>query len=181
MDLEDQPRLQTLLGQRAIHVDHGDLHDVGRRPLDDHVDREALALLAQLPTTRPQLGHLATAAEQGRDVAVLGALDDRLLDEPPHRGKAGEVALDELVGLGVGDVEPVGHPVSREAVDDSVVDHLRLGAHSGVDLVGGDAEDPARGRRVDILAAAEDLLQHILPGDVREQPQLDLGVVGRDE
>ena len=32
-----------------------------------------------------------------------------------------------------------------------------------------------------ILAAAEDLLEHVLAGDVGEHPQLDLGVVGGDE
>ena len=114
--------------------DHRHLHDVGRGALDDHVDREALALLAQLPAARAQLGDLAAAAEQRRDVAVLGALLDRLLDEPPHGREAGQVALDELVGLRLRDVEPVGHPVGRQAVDDPVVDHLGLRAHARVDL-----------------------------------------------
>ena len=43
-----------------------------------------------------------------------------------------------------------------------------------------DAEDLGGGRRVDVLAGAEDPLQHSLVGDVGEDPQLDLAVVGGD-
>jgi hypothetical protein len=78
---------------------HRDLHDVGGRALDHHVDGEALALLAHLPAAGAQLRHLAAAPEQRRDVAVLGALGDRLLDEATDRREALEVALDEVVGL----------------------------------------------------------------------------------
>ena len=112
---------------------------------------------------------------------MLGSLLDRLLDEASDGGEPGHVALDELVRLLLRDVEPVGHPVGRQAVDDPVVDHLRLGAHPGIDLLGLDPEHPARGGGVDVLAAAEDLLEHVLAGDVGEQPQLDLRVVGRHE
>ena len=76
------------LGQRRVAADHRHLHDVGGRALDHHVDREPLALLAHVPAAGAQLGHLAAAPEQGRDVAVLGALGDRLLDEPGDRGEA---------------------------------------------------------------------------------------------
>ena len=72
----------------AVAAHHRDLHDVGGGPLDHHVDREPLALLAQLPAPRAQLRHLAAAAEQRRHVAVLGALLDRLLDEPRDRREA---------------------------------------------------------------------------------------------
>ena len=167
--------------ERLVAADHRDLHDVGRGPLDHHVDREPLALLAQLPASRPELRDLAAPAEQGRDVAVLGSLRDRLLDPPGHGREARQVALDELVGLLLRDVEPVGHPPCGQAVDDAVVDHLRLGPHPGIDLVRCDPEHPAGGRGVDILALAEDLLQRVLAGDVGQQPQLDLRVVRRDE
>ena len=48
-------------------------------------------------------------------------------------------------------------------------------------FVGLDAEDLRGGRRVHVLAAREDLLQHRLVGHVREHAQLDLGVVGGDQ
>ena len=79
------------------------------------------------------------------------------------------------------DVKAVGHAVGGEPVDDPVVDHLRLRAHAGVDLVGGHVEHAHGGRGVHVLAAAEDLLEHILAGDLGQQPQLDLRVVGADQ
>ena len=84
---------QAAARSARVAAHHRDLHDVGGRALDHHVDGEPLALLAQLPAAGAQLGHLAAAAEQGRDVAVLGPLLDRLLDEPRHRREAREVAL----------------------------------------------------------------------------------------
>ena len=165
----------------VVAADHGDLHDVGRGALDDHVDREPLALLAQLPAPRAQLGHLAAAPEQRRDVAVLGALLDRLLDEPRHGREPGQVALDELVRFLLGDVQPVGHPPGREPVNDSVVDHLRLRTHSRVDLIRCHPKHTTGRSGVDIFAFSEDFLEHVLAGDVGQQPQLDLRVVGRDQ
>ena len=47
---------------------------------------------------------------------------------------------------------------------------------SGVEL-----QHLGRGRRVHVLAALEDLLQHLLAGDVGEDAQLDLRVVGGDQ
>ena len=73
------------------------------------------------------------------------------------------------------DLEAVREPERRQAVDDPVVDHLRLGARAGVGLA---AQDRLGGGGVHVLAAAEDLLQHRLVGDVCKQPQLDLRVVG---
>ena len=46
---------------------------------------------------------------------------------------------------------------------------------------GGELQDLGGGRRVHVLAALEDLLQHLLAGDVGEDAQLDLRVVGRDQ
>ena len=46
---------QARLPQRAVAADHRDLHDVRGGALDHHVDREPLALLAQLPAARAQL------------------------------------------------------------------------------------------------------------------------------
>ena len=43
------------------------------------------------------------------------------------------------------------------------------------------AEHLGGGRRVDVLAALERLAQLRLARDVREDPQLDLRVVGRDQ
>ena len=93
-------------------------------------------------------------------------------------GKPLEVAVDELLCLLLRYLEAVGEAVRRQAVDDAVVDHLGLGPGAGIGL----APQDLRGRGgVHVLAAAEDVLQHLLVRDVREQPQLDLRVVRGDQ
>ena len=80
-----------------------------------------------------------------------------------------------------GIVELLGQAVRAEAVDDAEVDRLRARALARADLLRRELQDLGRGRGVHVLAALEDLLQHVLAGDVGEDPQLDLRVVGRDQ
>jgi len=181
VDLEDQLGLQLLACEGRVGAHHRDLHDVRGGALDDHVHGEPLPLLAQLPAACAQLRHLPAAAEERRDVAVLGPLLNRVRDEALDGGEAGEVALDEVVGLALRDVEAVSHPVGGEPVDNPVVDHLRLGTHPGVNLVRGHVEDAHRRGGVHVLPAFKDLLEHVLTGDLRQQPQLHLRVIGADQ
>ena len=79
------------------------------------------------------------------------------------------------------DLEVLREAERGDAVDDPEVDHLR-----DVALVLRQrrlvlAEHLRRGRGVDVVAARERLPQLRLAGDVREDAQLDLRVVGRDE
>ena len=79
------------------------------------------------------------------------------------------------------DLEVLGEAERRDPVDDPEVDHLRDRALRRGQLGRLDAEHLGRGRRVDVLAALERLAQLRLAGDVREDPQLDLRVVGREQ
>ena len=167
--------------QRVVAAHHRDLDDVGRGALDDRVDREPLAELARLPVARADLGDLAAAAEQRADVAVVLGLRDGVGHELRDGREALEVAVDELLRLLLLDLQAVGEPVGGEPVDDPVVDHLRLGAHADREVLGRGVEDLGRGLGVDVLAALEDLAQHVLAGDVGEHAQLDLGVVDREQ
>src|SRR5215210_5487860 len=181
VDLEDAARLQPGAAQRVVGAHHRHLDDVGRGALDDRVDREALAQLARLPVAGADLGDLPAAAEQRRDVAVLLGLGDRVGHEPRDRGEALEVAVDELLGLLLLDLQAVGQAVRREAVDDAVVDHLRLRAHADRELVRRRVEHRGGGLGVHVLAALEDVLEDLLAGDVGEHAQLDLRVVDGDQ
>ena len=160
---------------------HRDLDDVGRGALDHGVDGEPLAEAARVRVAGAQLGDRAAAAQQRGDEALLLRPLDHLLAEGAHGGEALQVAGDEFLALFARDVEPVGEAEAGEAVDDAEVDHLRLRALADVDVVAGDVEDLGRGRRVDVVAGAEDLFQHLLVGDVGEHPQLDLAVVGGEQ
>ena len=95
--------------------------------------------------------------------------------------EARQVRVDVGLRLLPRDLEVLREPERRDAVDDPEVDHLGHVAlvfrQRGRIL----REHLGSGRGVDVLAALERLPQLRLAGDVREDPQLDLRVVGRDE
>src|SRR6202043_3059361 len=93
VDLQDQPRAES--GGGSMTADHRDLDDVGGGALDHRVDGQTLAERVLLAVARAQLGDLAAAAEQRRDVALLDGLRDRPLDELADRWKPLEVSRDE--------------------------------------------------------------------------------------
>ena len=181
MHLEHEPRASPLLAQPLVDADHRHLDDVRRRALHDRVDGEPLAERARLPVADADLRNRPAAAEQRRHVAVALGLLDRALDEVLHVREAREVGVDVLLRLLARDLEVLGEPERRDPVDDPEVDHL-----GDVALVLRQrrrvlAEHLRRRRRVDVLVARERLAQARLAGDVGEDPQLDLAVVGRDQ
>ena len=181
MHLEHETRASSLLAQPVVDPDHRHLDHVGRRALHDRVDREPLAERARLPVADADLRDRPAAAEQRRHVAVPLRLLDRPLDEVLDVREAREVGVDVLLRLLARDLQVLGEPERRDAVDDPEVDHL-----GDVALVlrqlGGILAEHLRGRRcVDVLVARERLAQARLAGDVGEDPQLDLAVVGRDQ
>jgi hypothetical protein len=115
------------------------------------------------------------------DVAVALGLLDRAGDEVLHEREAREVGVDVLLRLLARDLEVLGEAEGRDPVDDPEVDHLRDRALRRGQLRRLDAEHLGRGRGVDVLPALERLAELRLAGDVREDPQLDLRVVGGDE
>src|SRR3954463_10144031 len=121
------------------------------------------------------------AAEERAPVPVLLGLRDRVLHELGDGREALEVAIDELLRLLLRDPQAVGEAVGGEPVDDPVVDHLGLGAHADVELVGRELEDGARGLGVHVLAAGEDVPEDLFVGDVGEDAQLDLAVVDTEQ
>ena len=121
------------------------------------------------------------AAEQRRHVAVALGLLDRALDEVLHVREAREVGVDVLLRLLARDLEVLGEAERRDPVDDPEVDHLRdvaLVLRQRRRIL---AEHLGRRARVDVLAARERLAQPRLARDVREDPQLDLAVVGGEQ
>ena len=181
MHLEDEPGASPLLAQPVVDPHHRHLDDVGVRALHDEVDGEPLAERARLPVRGAQLRHRAPPAEQARRVAVARGVLDRPRDEVLDVREAGEVRVDVRLRLLARDLEVLGEPERRDPVDDPEVDHLRDRALAGRQLGRVHAEHLRGGRRVDVLAAREGLAQLRLAGDVREDPQLDLRVVGREQ
>ena len=96
-------------------------------------------------------------------------------------GEAREIGLDVLARLAALDAELVGEPEGRDAVDDAEIDRLGAAPHVGRHALDRHAEHLARRHGVDVEALLERILQRLDVGDVGEDAQLDLAVVGRDQ
>ena len=137
---------------------------------------------AQVGVAAPQLrGDSAAPAEQRRDVAALAALR-----HGARRGsactfgcRAKNWSRNSCACFG-GDVEPARQPEGGDAVDDrrSWWSWPTSRCWPTSPAPSGDAEDLGGGAPVDVLAAPEGLDEALLAGDVGEDAQLDLRVVG---
>ena len=74
--LQDHPRADAFGGETPVNVDHGDLHNVGRRTLNRGVHGVALGKAAGDGVVRSDVVEVAAAAENRRDeTLLLGLLD----------------------------------------------------------------------------------------------------------
>ncbi len=94
---------------------------------------------------------------------------------------AREVALDIGLGLSLRNAQLRGEAEGRDSVDDAEVDGLGAVARFLVHGVDGHAEDFARGERVDVDVFFVGAHQQRIAAEVRQQAQLDLRVVGREQ
>src|SRR5205807_8747315 len=92
-----------------------------------------------------------------------------------------QVGVDVRLRLLPRNLEVLREPEGRDAVDDAEVDHLRDRAISGRELRGLLAEHLDGCRGVNVLASREGFTQLWLTGHVREDAQLDLRVVRRQQ
>src|SRR3954469_18842677 len=176
--LQDEPGAASLVAEPPVDGDHRLLDDVGVRALHHEVDGEPLPERARLPVRRADLRRRTPAAEQARGVAVALRLLDRPLDEVLDTWETREIRVDVLLRLLARDLEVLREPERGNSVDDAEVDHLRDRPVSRRQLAGLLAEHFDGGCGVDVIAARERLAQLRLSGDVREDAQLDLRVVG---
>src|SRR5215207_10191225 len=123
---------------------------------------------------------MANAAEQRGDEPRLAAAALRVVDVGADARKALEVLPDEGRGLGLRNAEPHGEPEARNAVDDAAVDGLGAPPEIGIDLRHRHAEHGRGGGGVNVKPFGEGFAQLRNVGEVGEQPQFDLAVMGRD-
>ena len=124
VDLEQHPRRRARGRQPLGDADHRDLHDVGGRALDRHVDGHPLPRPAQRRDARLELRDRALAAEQRRHVALLlgDVLDVEHVVADARVGR--EVVRDERLRLLAADARPGRQPEVAHPVGDPEVDHL---------------------------------------------------------
>ena len=175
--LQQQLRLRRFAAQAVKDAYHGELHHVRRRPLNGHIERDALAERAGGEVARRQLGEVAAAVEERFDIALLLRLLHDLGHIAAHAGKALQIILNILFRLVNAHADVLRERKGGDAVDDAEVDRLGVRAHLLRHVLHRHAEH-LRGRDgVDVLAAEERPAHRLIVRDVGEQAQLDLAVI----
>src|SRR5687768_10937241 len=100
MHLQEHLRSYSSVTKRAVDPDHRHLDQVGGRALDRRVRGGSLSERADVEVPVADLGDVAPAAEQRRDVSVGARMLYLRVEIRANARESLEVALDE--GLGVG-------------------------------------------------------------------------------
>ena len=91
--LQNHLRLDVLLLESTVDVNHGNLDDVGSGALDGRVDGIALAEAAHHGIARVDVGQHASAAVERGNIAFFLGLCDAAVDVGAHLRESLEVAV----------------------------------------------------------------------------------------
>ena len=183
MDLHDLPGIGPAVLEPPVHSDHRPLDDVRRRSLHGRVDGAALGVLPTLEISGIDLRQVQAAAEnRGHEALVPGALP-RIVHVALDARVPGEIEIHVLLSFRstLFHAELSCQPEGGHAVDEAEIDRLCAAPLLRRDLIPGHLEDLGRRGPVDILAARKRLQQPLVPGEVRHDTQLDLGVIRRQQ
>src|SRR5262245_3125492 len=181
VDRQQHLRLPLLFLEPPADVQHGELHQVGGRALNLHVDRFALdlvaAVIAAVRADRPHLER-PPPAEDRTDVARLAALLQEVLLVLQYLGVAREILGDEALRLRAANLEALGQAVRTHAVEHAEVDRLGYAplGRSHFPLVA--LVNLRRHGVVDVAVLGEGALQDLVAGKLGEQAQFNLRIVG---
>ena len=159
-------------------MDHRQLDDVRRGALDGGVAGHPLAAGPHLEVGACQLRQRPPAAEQGGNVTVFPGVGDAVLHVAVHLGEGVQVGFQEGLRLLDRNAQVAAEREGPLAVHDAEVDRLGRGAQLVGDGLLGDAVDLGGGGAVDVRPALEGVLHGLVAGDVRQNAQLDLAVIG---
>ena len=179
--LEQHPCREFRPGQRRRHANHRLLDDVGGAALQRGVDGGAFGEGAHALALVVDEAQVDLAAERRQHIAVLAREVLGPLHVVADAGVTLEIFGDVFLGLLLADAELVGEAEGRDAVDDAEVDRLGAPPHQRVHALHRHAEHVGGGDGVDVVAAREGLLQGRNVGDMRQQAQLDLRIVGAEQ
>ena len=128
-----------------------------------------------------KLREVATSTADGLQIARLPSLRLGVLKVNLDSRVLGKVALDELRALVRSQVRLLGYAEGAEAVDDSEVHHLGDAPHLRGHGLDWHVVHLRGSGGVDILVPQEGLQQPRIPGEVRQDAKLYLGVVDGQE
>ena len=114
-------------------------------------------------------------------MALASRARDDVVEVGAHAGKTFVVGVDDRLRLRPQDPELSGETERGQSVGESVVHCLRSVARRRVHRVELDVEKARSCRRVHVLTGGERLEQPLVLREVREDAQLDLGVVSDEQ
>ena len=138
-------------------------------------------LVQKDPVLVGDAGNPAATAERAGDIAVLPRLFLRAVHIGADGGIAGEIGVDIQFRLSRPDTQLAPQPEGADAIDDAEIDRLGTPPRHRVHAGHRNAEHLAGGAGVDVLALQETFLQLRNIRDMRQQPQLDLRIIGADQ
>src|SRR6266700_4821252 len=181
MHLQDHAGRKTTLLEGGRNAHHRDLNQVRRRPLQRRIGRRALAERADVVVAILELRDVAPPSKQCLDIPLRPSLSDGAIEPRADAGEPREVLLDELFRFILGDAELTRERERALPVNGRKIDRLGPGSHLGRHLVLGDVENDGRGLAVDVPALREGLDERGIAREMRQQTQLDLRVIGRQQ
>ena len=128
-----------------------------------------------------QLRKVTAAAEQRFNIALLSRGELGLRQKVLHARKALEVFVDERLCLGHGHAGVAGQRERAHAIGDAEVDALGVAALHRRDAVERHVVHHGRSRGVNVLVARKGFLERGIVGQVRQDAQLNLRIVGADQ
>ena len=197
MHLQQQPGGQGLTLESRLQLHHRQLDDVGAGPLDRCVGRSPQLLgfhaAASGDLKIDRKGILAQQTPQSVAIEVEGApaAQDRFhvttaegeaflqLQEGEHPRVALLVARQKLLGLRLADAGFPGEALGSHPVDHTEVDRFAEAPFIGRHLRF--VEQQAGSEGMHVVAVLVGLLKHLFAGQMGQDPQFDLGVIGAQQ
>src|SRR5579872_5345823 len=178
VDLQNHARAKFFRDQAAVDFDHGEFDEIGGGSLERRVHRGAFGEIAQVGLRRIDFGNRADAAEHGARDAGLARFGDLAFEIFFDAAVAVEVSGDEFRGFFLVDLQILREAKGGEAVDDAEINYFGGAAMLGSLGKGRDVENFLCGARVNVLGAAKGFDENRVLGKMREDAQLDLGIIG---
>ncbi len=140
VDLEQHLGVEPGYRTCSVDVDHGKFDHVGRRPLDRHVDRLALRVLAKVHIVAVQIGQIAPSAEKRLNIPVSPRGFDGIVDVLLDFRKPLEVARDDLLRLRLRNLQAICQSVRSDPVHNTEVHLFGFPPHLSCHVVQGNSE-----------------------------------------
>src|SRR5581483_395575 len=181
MHLQNHARLEIAFCQLAIERDHRQLNQIGSCALQRRIDGRTLGKAALVGVATLDVRNRSQPSEERAYKAIFPRLRQRLFDERFYTFIPSEVALDISFRFRLRNAKLRRQSEGGDAIDDTEVHGLGAIARLLVHGIDRDAEDLTSRERVDVDLFGIGAHQQRIATEMREQPQLNLRVVGGKE